>query len=82
MSKDTRPRCAAVLKVQYRGQQPWVKLCEQRASHEVKGVPLCGTHYNSAFDSPTKVIMELQRLTWDVALMDSVMQYSKDTGDF
>lgn len=39
-------RCAAILNIQWRNQQPWVKCCENRAVMKCDGVPLCGTHVN------------------------------------
>jgi hypothetical protein len=46
-------RCAAVLNIQWKHQQPWIKACENTATHLCNAVPLCGTHINHP---PTHVL--------------------------
>lgn len=60
------PRCAAVLAVEYRSQQPWKKCCEQTAAHNIDGVPLCGTHFNAAFRGKIAVVVEIEAEDADI----------------
>lgn len=55
-------RCQAVNAQQMRHQQPWRKCCEQSASHEVRGVHLCGSHFNAAARGPIAVFTTLDQL--------------------
>lgn len=55
-------RCQAINAQQFRHQQPWKKCCEQIASHEVRGVHLCGAHFNAAARGPLAVVTRFEQL--------------------
>jgi hypothetical protein len=55
-------RCQAINAVQMRHQQPWKKCCEQGASHFVRGVHLCGSHFNAAVRGDLKIVVNFEKL--------------------
>lgn len=64
-------RCCAITEYEFRKQQPWRKQCENRALHTIRGVHLCGTHFNAADKNDITVVTTFKKLD-DGEFLDGV----------
>lgn len=54
--------CQAITGYGHSYQVPWVQRCQQKGTHTVDGVLLCGAHFNAAFRKPLTIVGELRQL--------------------